>query len=244
MINNKNIEKIQQEVSELTPEELLKWAYQTFEKKIVLASSLGLEDQILTHMIATHAPDLRIITLDTGRQFPESYEVIEESMKKYDFRYEVQTPEKNDLQEMVNSKGPNLFYNSLEERKLCCKIRKIDPLKKVLTECDAWITGLRAEQSDNRNTLEFAAFDQAFGLLKFNPLAAWSWEQCLDYVKANNIPVNALHANGFPSIGCQPCTRAVAEGEHPRKGRWWWEDEAAQECGLHVVDGKLVRKNA
>jgi phosphoadenosine phosphosulfate reductase len=209
--------------------------------RLVLASSLGIEDQVLTHLVcAVHAKP-RIFTLDTGRLFPETYETMERTMQRYGFRYEVLAPDTGELEEMVRTHGPNLFYRSVESRKMCCAVRKTHPLRRVLSTADAWICGLRKEQSVTRRSIERIEWDETFGLCKINPLIDWTEQQVWEYIRENGIPYNPLHDRGYPSIGCAPCTRAVAPGEDIRGGRWWWEQPEHKECGLHVVGGKLVR---
>lgn len=210
--------------------------------RIVFASSLGLEDQVLTHMILNIQPKARIFVLDTGRFYPETYQVMQESMKKYGFSYEVYVPNQKDLEVLLSKKGPFSFYESLENRKECCAIRKVEPLKRALSTADVWITGLRQSQSQSRSHIHPVEVDQDHGLFKVNPLWNWDDSQVWSYVKQNHVIYNPLHDQGFPSIGCQPCTRAVDPGQDSRAGRWWWEQDLQKECGLHVVDGKLTRK--
>jgi phosphoadenosine phosphosulfate reductase len=208
--------------------------------RLVLASSLGLEDQILTHLVcAVHARP-RIFTLDTGRLFPETYETMERTMQRYGFCYEVLVPDTGELQEMIRTQGPNLFYRSVELRKLCCAVRKTHPLARVLATADAWICGLRKEQSVTRRSVEKIEWDETFGLGKLNPLLDWTEQQVREYIREYKIPYNARHDQGYPSIGCAPCTRAVVPGEDIRGGRWWWEQPEHKECGLHVQDGRIV----
>ncbi len=208
--------------------------------RLVLASSISVEDQVLTHLACDVHPQPRIFTLDTGRLFPETYETMERTMQRYGFRYEVLAPDTRELEEMVRSHGPNLFYRSVELRKLCCAVRKIHPLRRVLATADAWLCGLRREQSVTRRSVEKVEWDEAFGLCKINPLIDWTESQVWDYIRANGIPYNALHDQGYPSIGCAPCTRAVKPGDCLRAGRWWWENPEHKECGLHVKGGKIV----
>jgi phosphoadenosine phosphosulfate reductase len=208
--------------------------------RVVLASSLSIEDQVLTHMLCAVQAQPRIFTLDTGRLFPETYETMERTMRQYGFRYEVLAPDTRELEEMVRTHGPNLFYQSVELRKLCCAVRKIHPLRRVLATADAWLCGLRREQSVTRRSVEQVEWDEAFGLHKINPLIEWTEAQVWDYIRKNKIPYNALHDQGYPSIGCAPCTRAVQVGDELRAGRWWWENPEHKECGLHVQDGKIV----
>lgn len=196
------------------------------------SSSLGLEDQVLTHIIATEKTHVQIFTIDTGRLFQETYDVLELTRKRYQIAVDVFFPQAQQVQAFVNQQGPNSFYNSVAQRKACCHIRKVEPLQRALRGAAVWITGLRATQSEARGSLPFVAWDEANQLLKFNPLLDWSLNQTEAFAREHRIPLNALHAKGFPSIGCAPCTRAVQPGEDIRAGRWWWEN-SHKECGLH-----------
>lgn len=209
-------------------------------ERLVLASSLGIEDQVLTHLVCTVTAKPRIFTLDTGRLFPETYETMERTMERYGFRYEVLSPDTREIEEMVRAHGPNPFYQSVELRKLCCTVRKIHPLRRVLSTADAWMCGLRREQSVTRQSIQKVERDETFGLCKINPLVDWTETQVWDFILANKIPYNALHDQGFPSIGCAPCTRAVKPGDSLRAGRWWWEQPEHKECGLHIRDGRII----
>ena len=204
-----------------------------FPGKHAFASSLGLEDQVLTHYLSEVKSSAKIFTLDTGRLFPETLDLIDMTSKRYDVKLEVYFPDPKQVEEMVNSKGINLFYESIENRKLCCHNRKIIPMKRALEGMEAWITGLRADQSVTRQGLNMVSWDENFGLIKINPLIHWSEEDVWKAIREFNIPYNPLHDKGFPSIGCQPCTRAVEPGEDIRSGRWWWEMPENKECGLH-----------
>ncbi|MFA5929023.1 MAG: phosphoadenylyl-sulfate reductase [Candidatus Margulisiibacteriota bacterium] len=224
----------QNELAGKTSPEILSWTLARFGvDNIVLATSLGAEDQVLADMLVQLAPQVTIFTLDTGRLPEETYEVLAETNKKYDRHIAVAFPDAHDIEAMVNAKGPNLFYESIENRKLCCRLRKIVPLKRMLAGKAAWLTGLRRAQSVTRDRLELIEWDQNNGLFKINPLADWSEEQVWKYIKTNNVPYNKLHDKGYPSIGCAPCTRAIAPGEDLRAGRWWWELPEHKECGLH-----------
>ena len=210
--------------------------------RIALASSLGAEDQVLTHMVLSIKPDARIFVLDTGRFHSETYELMTETMKKYNMRYEVLFPERTDIEQLESEHGPNLFYESVENRKKCCESRKVKPLKRILSTLDVWITGLRRDQAVTRGTIGKVEWDRDNALIKLNPLAHWSEEDVWDYIRKHDIPHNKLHDQGFPSIGCAPCTRAIKVGEDIRAGRWWWETPEQKECGLHLVKGKLDRR--
>jgi phosphoadenosine phosphosulfate reductase len=201
--------------------------------RIALASSFGAEDQVLTDMLVKANPSARIFTLDTGRNFQQTYDTMQRSIERYNIRYEVCVPEASDIAELISKDGPNLFYDSVEKRKACCNVRKMKPLRKVLGTVDAWICGLRRDQSITRTAVELVSWDAEFGIYKICPLYDWSEQQVWDYIRNHNIPYNALHDLGFPSIGCEPCTRAVQPGEDIRSGRWWWESPEHKECGLH-----------
>jgi phosphoadenosine phosphosulfate reductase len=212
---------------------LLSYFLTEYKDRIALASSLGLEDQVLTEMVCFIDPSIRVFTLDTGRLFPETYDLIHRTNQKYGIQMQVYFPEAQNVEEMVLSKGINLFYNSIEDRKTCCNIRKIEPLKRAFAGLDVWICGLRRDQSVTRSEMQPIEWDENNGLIKLNPLIDWTEEKVRAYIKAHNIPYNPLHDRGFPSIGCQPCTRAVLPGEDLRAGRWWWENPDTKECGLH-----------
>lgn len=213
----------------------IRWALGTFGRRAALSSSLSFEDQTVTQlMVATDKEHTRVFTLDTGRQFQENYELIDRTEMTYGIRIEVFFPDFRKVQEMVRAHGINLFYDSIELRHLCCNIRKIEPLKRALEGVEVWITGLRRSQSVTRANMQMVEYDADDDVLKLNPLVLWSEQDVKEYVRANAIPYNKLHDQGFPSIGCQPCTRAVRDGEDVRAGRWWWEDPDKRECGLHA----------
>jgi phosphoadenosine phosphosulfate reductase len=212
---------------------------------LVFTTSFGLEDQALTHLIAEAGIDCRFATLDTGRLFPETYAVWAETEQRYGIRVEAFYPRAGALETLVYKNGINGFYQSTEARHACCAVRKVEPLGRALNGAAAWLTGLRAEQSGERQGLDFVSYDAAHGLLKVNPLLDWSRDRVVELVSSSNVPRNALHDKGFLSIGCAPCTRAVSPGEPERAGRWWWEQDQIRECGLHVSpDGRLVRSAA
>lgn len=216
-----------------SPEQILSYFITEFNEKIALSTSLGLEDQVLTHMAHAIKPHLKIFTLDTGRLFPETYDLIDRTSKKYKMNIQVLFPNSEEVEKMVAEKGINLFYDSINNRKECCGIRKLKPLAGALKELDAWITGLRRDQSVTRNEMNVIEWDDLNDLIKINPLINWSEQDVWDYIHRHNIPFNPLHKKGFASIGCQPCTRAILEGEDIRAGRWWWENPDTKECGLH-----------
>ena len=216
------------------PQEILRWALSTFGRQIALSWS-GAEDVALLDMMHRIDPaSTRVFVLDTGRLNPETYELIDEVQSKYKVPIEIQFPDAAAVRKMVEEKGINLFYRSLANRKECCAVRKVEPLKIALSKLDGWITGQRRSQAVTRGKLAKVELDfQHDKIVKVNPLADWSTSQVFDYLKANGVPTNKLHAMGYPSIGCAPCTRAVKPGEDERAGRWWWENPDSKECGLH-----------
>lgn len=228
-----NTEELNNKFRKSTPEEVLSYFLNAYKSRITFASSMGAEDQVLMHMIANIDPTLKIFTLDTGRLFPETYNLIEATNKMYKINIQIFFPDQVETENMVREKGINLFYQSIENRKLCCGIRKKNPLKRALKDMEVWICGLRREQSITRFSVPLVEWDEDNNMIKLNPIYEWSEQQVWDYIKTNNIPYNALHDQEFPSIGCQPCTRAVKNGEDVRAGRWWWEEPENKECGLH-----------
>lgn len=224
-----NIEKL----NLMTSEEAMRYLMDKYGDRIALSSSLSLEDQVITHMMLSIRKNARIFTLDTGRLFPETYSLIDKTNMKYGIKMEIYFPDHEKVEAMTRKHGVNLFYESIEKRKECCNVRKIEPLNRALSTLDVWVCGLRREQSITRGDMKMVEKDPYSNVIKFNPLIDWSLKDVTDYIKANNIPYNPLHDKGYPSIGCQPCTRPVAEGEDIRSGRWWWEDPDKKECGLH-----------
>lgn len=200
----------------------------------VFTTSLGLEDQLITALVAEHGRTIQVVTLQTGRLFPETLDLLETTEQRYSLAIKRFEPETQDVEAYVGTYGLNGFYESVEARKACCHVRKVVPLAKALKGADAWITGLRRDQSDNRKAIPFAEWDEARSLIKLNPLADLSSEALQTLITKHAIPTNPLHARGYPSIGCEPCTRAIKPGEPERAGRWWWEQESRQECGLHL----------
>jgi phosphoadenosine phosphosulfate reductase len=227
------IAQLNKDYADRTPQELLAFLLNRYGNRIALASSLGLEDQALTDMILKINPSARIFTIDTGRLFSESYALIDRTNLKYGVKMEVFFPKSADVEQYVNVNGIHAFYDSIDKRKACCRVRKIKPLLRALATLDVWICGLRQEQSVTRTGVELAEWDEANRLIKINPLASWSEADVWQYIKANAVPYNKLHDENYPSIGCEPCTRAVAKGEDIRAGRWWWENPEQKECGLH-----------
>jgi phosphoadenosine phosphosulfate reductase len=201
--------------------------------RITFSTSLGLEDQAVLHAIATTGTAIDVFTLDTGRHFPETLETLQASERRYGLKIRVMAPDAAEVEALVARDGIFGFRLAIENRKACCEVRKVRPLNRALAGAAGWITGLRRDQSAERAAVPFAAWDDAHKLVKINPIADWSLEQLEAYIAENNVPVNPLHAKGYPSIGCQPCTRAIVPGEDIRAGRWWWENEDGKECGLH-----------
>lgn len=233
MTTEERIEMLNAALQNANAPKALELVIKEFGDKIVFASSLGAEDQVITEMIAGIDKSVQIFTLDTGRLFPETYETLERTTSRYGMPIEVFFPNAEHIEGMVRSRGINLFYETVENRKMCCHIRKIEPLTRAFAGKEAWICGLRREQSVTRQDMKMVEWDEQNKLVKINPLIDWSEEQVWDYIKEKNIPYNKLHDQGFPSIGCQPCTRAIESGEDVRAGRWWWESPQNKECGLH-----------
>lgn len=210
--------------------------------RIVLTTSFGLEDQVLADIFAPHAGRVDFVTLDTGRLFPEVYTLWSETERRYGLIIRPFYPRHDAIEALVGRDGINGFYASRDARKACCEARKVEPLKRALAGASLWISGLRADQSDQRSAARFAEWNEPFGVVKVNPLLDRNRDDLVALAAARGVPINPLHAQGYLSIGCAPCTRAVAPGESERSGRWWWEDDGTKECGLHVApDGRLVR---
>lgn len=219
-------------LASLSATERLEYVCREFQEGLVFSTSLGQEDQVITHLIAKASLPVSIFTLDTGRLFQETYDLLDKTIARYRIQVKVYFPQADAVETMLTEKGPNSFYESVGNRKECCFIRKVEPLNRALAGARVWITGLRAEQSENRQQLSYAEWDDSRKLIKLNPLLDWSLEQLLEFIEEKNIPNNILHSKGYPSIGCAPCTRAVEPGEDIRAGRWWWE-ASKKECGLH-----------
>ncbi len=226
--------KIERIITGKSSEESLALLAKEFAGRIVFSASFGLEDQAIAHIIFSKNIPITIFTLETGRLFSETYAVWNSTREKYGKSIEAFYPNEQAVQKMVSEKGPNSFYESMENRLECCHIRKVEPLQRALKGNEVWITGIRKEQSINRNNISPVEWDDKNNIVKFHPLFDWSLEKVWKFIRENNIPYNSLHDKGFPSIGCQPCTRAVKEGEDPRSGRWWWEQADKKECGLHI----------
>ncbi len=222
------------------PEDVLRWADKTFGDRAVQMSSFGLEDVALYEMYWRINDRARIMTLDTLRLPTETYTLFDQFQLRYRVEIETQYPDLEAVRAMIKKRGFNLFYKGIENRKMCCGVRKVDPLNKALATVDAWITGLRRDQGMDRGSIDIVEWDEPHSNYKINPLANWTFEQVREYVDANAVPYNELHDKGYPSLGCAPCTRAIEPGEDIRAGRWWWEaDPDAKECGLHIVEAAI-----
>jgi phosphoadenosine phosphosulfate reductase len=226
------LEEIESQLNLLSPSLGLKLISELFSGKVTFSSSLGQEDQVITELITSKNLPIQIFSLDTGRLFPETLDLLARTEAKYKTRIKLYYPNTLAVEKLVDDIGINGFYDAIENRKSCCNVRKVEPLKRALTGNQVWVTGLRAEQSANRSEMKRIEWDEANQILKYNPLLDWSFEELISYIEANRIPYNPLHDQGFISIGCAPCTRAISPGEDPRAGRWWWE-ESKKECGLH-----------
>lgn len=229
MLSNEVIKEI--EGSSLA--DAIKRVTELFPGKVVFSSSLGQEDQVLTDIIFKHNLPVKVFTIDTGRLFNESYELLDKTTARYKKDIQVFFPQSAGVESFVAERGINSFYESVENRKACCFVRKVEPLNRALAGAEVWITGLRAEQSDNRKDMPMIEWDETRQLYKFNPLIRWTYDEMIGYIRQHNVPYNTLHDKGFISIGCAPCTRAIEPGEDARAGRWWWE-ASHKECGLHV----------
>lgn len=236
-LSERELAELNRKLESGTPQDVIAWVDRTFGQRAIQMSSFGLEDMAVFDMFWKVNPKARLVTLDTLRLPTETYTLFDQTRLRYSTQIEAYMPDMGAVQQMVSEKGYNLFYKGVENRKLCCGIRKVEPLNRALQTADAWITGLRRDQGMARNQIDIIEWDEAHQNYKVNPLANWTFEQVEEYVKANNVPYNELHDRGYPSIGCAPCTRAIKPGEDLRAGRWWWEsDPDAKECGLHIVE--------
>ena len=232
--SEEDVKKLNREFERSSPEEILAWASENLGRSVALATSFQIQGMVLVDMFAKTDPGARIFTLDTGRLHSHTYEVMDRTREKYDISIEVLFPDTAEVEEMVRERGVNLFRKSIENRRLCCQVRKTNPLNGYLKTLDAWITSIRADQTEQRSDSSRFEIDYLHGgMLKINPILDWTTDQVWDYVRKNDVPYNKLHDMGYPSIGCDPCTRAVEEGEDPRAGRWWWEQGSDKECGIH-----------
>ncbi|QGA55549.1 phosphoadenylyl-sulfate reductase [Sulfolobus sp. E5-1-F] len=239
MLSKEELDSLNKWFEDREPLEVIKWGIEKFHPKIVLACSLQAEDLVILDMLSKVVENPRVFIIDTGRLHQESYDLIEEINKKYNIDLRIYFPDYKEVEALVNKHGINLFYKSVELRKACCEVRKVLPLKRALEGMHAWITGLRREQNFTRGGIKKIEIDEVNGgIFKLNPLANWTWEQVWEYIKKNNVPYNKLYDKGYKSIGCVPCTRPVKPWEHPRAGRWWWEQNSDKECGLHYREVK------
>ena len=233
MSQPQNLSDLEAQVGSLSAGEGLSLIAKLFPGKVVFSTSLGQEDQVITGLIASQNLPIQIFSLDTGRLFPETLELLARTESKYKTRIKVYYPQTTSVEKWVADNGINGFYESVENRKSCCFVRKVEPLRRALAGNQVWITGLRAEQSANRSDMKRIEWDEANQIIKYNPLLDWTFEEMIAYIAEHKIPYNPLHDQGFISIGCAPCTRAILPGEDARAGRWWWED-SKKECGLHA----------
>ncbi|MBT3302258.1 MAG: phosphoadenylyl-sulfate reductase [Bacteroidetes bacterium] len=228
------LEELNKKFKGAKSEEILAFVLNEHKCKAAFSTSLGAEDQVITDMMVKVDACAKIFTLDTGRQFYETYDTLDKTNAKYGINIEIMFPDAFEVESMVKEKGINLFYESIENRKNCCNIRKLQPLKRALKSYEVWITGIRREQSVTREDMQLFEWDNDLQMVKVNPLLDWSEKDTWKYIRENKVPYNILHDKGYPSIGCAPCTRAVEKGENPRNGRWWWENADTKECGLHL----------
>lgn len=233
VISTPTLAQLQTNIKSLSIRETLQLLAELYPGKLVFSTSFSMEDQVITHEIAESGLPIQLFTLDTGRLFAETYSVWNSTLTRYGIPVKAYYPDRSLLESFVEKNGPNAFYESVENRKTCCQIRKVEPLKRALAGNAVWITGLRAEHSSSRQDLPQLEWDEANQLLKYHPLLNWDTAAVKDYIAQHNVPYNPLHDRGFISIGCAPCTRATQPGEDFRAGRWWWEDSSKKECGLH-----------
>ncbi len=227
------------ETKSLSIQDTIRYLLEKFPGKVSFSTSFGYEDQVITDMIFAHDLAVSVFTLDTGRHFEETYKVHSSTLQKYQKAIQVYHPDKKEVEDLLTEKGPFSFYESLENRKECCNIRKVLPLKRALSGVSVWITGIRGSQSQNREHVGKFQYDSGHGLIKYNPLIDWSFEETKAYIKDHYVPYNSLHDKGFVSIGCAPCTRAIKPGQDFRAGRWWWENNSSKECGLHATNNDM-----
>lgn len=205
----------------------------TFSNKIIFTTSFGIEDQVILHKIVSKGLNIKVATVDTGRLFPETYELFWQTLNRFNVNIFTYFPDYRRVERMINTKGPHSFFNSVDDRRECCNIRKVKPLNRALDGMRVWISGIRSEQSKERGDMQQVEYDEARHIFKYYPLFDWRYDDVMGYIKDNSIPYSALHDNGYPSVGCQPCTRKVEAGEDLRAGRWWWEEGVSKECGCH-----------
>jgi len=230
------VKRLNAELKGADTKEVVEYFLKNYMEKTAFSSSFGAEDQVLADIILKIDPNANIFTLDTGRLPQQTYDVMQRTNLRYKTKIRVYSPESRDVEKLYHKQGANGFYDSVENRKECCYVRKIAPLKRALSGIDVWITGLRAEQSPTREEMQMLEWDETNGVIKVNPLILWKESEVWSYIKENSVPYNALHDEGYPSIGCAPCTRAVEAGADIRSGRWWWENPEHKECGLHIKE--------
>ncbi len=228
------IAELKSKIETLELVEKLRTIASEFPGKMVFTTSFGVEDQVITDLIFANNIDIKVVSLDTGRLFEETYKVFNATREKYKKEIEVFFPNTEAVQNLLSSKGPLSFYESIENRKECCNIRKVEPLRRALAGHECWVTGIRADQSTGRTDMEMLEEDKGYNLIKMNPIFDWTLDEVVNYLDKNNVPYNSLHHKGFISVGCAPCTRAIRPGDDFRAGRWWWEDNSGKECGLHT----------
>lgn len=238
-----DIKMLNQDFEDRSATSIIQWIYETFDPSVVkLSTSFGAEGMVLIHLLKQQVESPRVFTIDTGRNFQETYDVWQEAIDKYKIEIEAFYPDPADLAGLLNKAGPNLFYESLANRKQCCHVRKVKPLKKALADAEVWISGIRRQQGQTRQDLDIVSWVEQHQVYKICPLANWFEANVWEFVRENGVPYNKLHDQGFPTIGCAPCTRPVRPAEDMRSGRWWWEADQVKECGIHLEDGKLVPK--
>jgi phosphoadenosine phosphosulfate reductase len=221
-------------LNKYSAEDVLKWAESTYKGRVIFSSAIGPECQVLLDMIQQNSIDIPIFTLDTGRLFNETYNLISKTEKHYGIKIRMYFPDATDVEKMVSRFGINLFYENIDLRKECCHVRKLQPLERALEGIECWITGLRKERSETRDNMKILELDEKRNLIKINPLINWTESQIWNYIKKYNVPYNVLHDQRYSSVGCACCTRPIQSGDHPRSGRWWWEKPEHKECGLHI----------
>ncbi len=244
MSHQSTIEELENLLRDQSPAASLQLLSERFKNNIVFSTSFGLEDQAISHIIFQQQLPVEVFTLDTGRMFTETYSTWSRTLEMYGQPIHAYYPNAEKLQAFITEKGPNSFYESVENRKDCCGIRKVEPLKRALKGKQLWITGLRAEQSPDRQHTSQLEWDEGNQIIKYHPILHWTWDELNSFIQQNHIPYNSLHDKGFVSIGCAPCTRAIKPGEDFRAGRWWWEDSSKKECGLHVHAEPDVENNS
>ena len=238
-----NHDQLNRDFESSSATDILKWTFETFDaEKVALSTSFGAEGIVLLHMLVSMGLKPRLFTIDTGRNFQETYDVWQALVDRYGVEIESYSPDPESLAQLLKGHGPNLFYESVENRKRCCHVRKVEPLTRALAGADAWLSGLRRSQGSSRRDLDILSRNETHDVTKILPLANWMEDNVWTYIRNNDVPYNKLHDKGFRTMGCAPCTRAVRPAEDLRAGRWWWEDEAQKECGIHIEDGKIVRQ--